>query len=389
MTVFTQSVPSSVISVWDKLLKTCNNPLGITEEMLEESLKVCPPVEYEGGTFMGRYLVPNICVRYNPEEQPRDKSNDATHVNALVNSFSVSGYSINCAPPIASFDEQSIQSAHIKPQSGFNRHEALDRLVQELYVYDLYSWESKYDEVVARNQSNHHKNPALCQTKEDYLKEVCNAVAGGLVDSSEDAINSFVDKIAADKTAEIRKWIKKSALQNCSVYPNFRTYNSQGKGKNTLQGFFAEHNVPKAGISGRSEEEIKQQGCITYCAGNGDNFSAWGRGVINGTKYGVTTWIFGYAPNRVPDLTAWRYQYKETFESMRETFLDFVEVNANDGDIIDFDDSSFCVKFAGFLAQYVKPNPHDSGKPTEQGLVDFDGNPIKFNPDGPCLTTLV
>ena len=48
----------------------------LTDEHISESLNLCPPLEFKGGEFLGRYLIPDIFVRYNPEEQPRDKSND-------------------------------------------------------------------------------------------------------------------------------------------------------------------------------------------------------------------------------------------------------------------------------------------------------------------------
>ena len=72
---------------------------------MEESLENCPPIEYEGGTFLGR---PDTFVRYNPEDQPRDKSNDIDHYHLM-----------DAHPPIASFD--SLDPNHLRGQSGFNR----------------------------------------------------------------------------------------------------------------------------------------------------------------------------------------------------------------------------------------------------------------------------
>jgi len=42
---------------------------------------------------------------------------------------------------------------------------------------------------------------------------------------------------------------------------------------------------------------------------------------------------------------------------------------------------------AGFMPQHIKPNRTKGGSPTEIGLVDCEGNPIKFDPDGKCLST--
>ena len=70
---------------------------------------------------------------------------------------------------------------------------------------------------------------------------------------------------------------------------------------------------------------------------------------------------------------------------MKETTIELSSILSS-GDLIDFDEDVYPVKFGGFLAQYVKPNPKDDGRPTEVGLVDVDGNRVTFDPDGDCLT---
>jgi len=392
MNIKERLVPVSTEMAWAKIAKTCTNPFGLTDNIVEDSLEICKPVEYEGGKFLGRYLIPDTFVRYNPEEQPRDKSNDADHVNDLVNSYEVQGYLLDAHPPIASFDEQSVDPNHLRGQSGFNRKESREKFGQQIAIYDVYEWESRYHEVIARNQANHHQNPQLSQTKHDYLKEVCNAVItdqnpGGVIPADEDEISKFVDLIASDKTSKIRNWIKKTALNNCQVYPNFRTYNSTGTGKHTLKGFLISQGYPKQGIEGRTQDQLEAQGCITYCAGNGDNMQAWARGIQHGTNKDLTVWIFGYAPNRVPDLEDFRTDWVEDFNTMKETYIKFVSNVGESGETIEIDEDIFPVKFAGFLPQYVKPDPKAHGKPTENTLVDQYGNPVKFDPDGDCLAS--
>ena len=373
---------------WRNVAKTCSNPLGLTDKTVQDSLEACPPSVYEGGTWLGRYLIPDTFVRYNPEDQPRDKSNDPNHVNELANGFEVDGYLIKNCPPFASLDTESVDPNHLRGQSGFNRREARAKFGQEIAIYDVYEWSSRYWEVVARNSSNHHRNPQLSQNKEDYIKEVTNAVHAKIIPNTPEDINDFVDTIATDKTSKIRSQIKKSAYNNCGVYPNFRTYNSSGKGKNTLTGFMKSQGYPKQGIEGRKDNDIQEQGCITYCSGEGDNLRAWARGIQYGTTKGVTVWVFGYAPNRVPDLKKFRENWIEDFTDMKNTFIDFAKNIAGDGETIPgLEEGYFPVKFAGFLPQYVKPNPEDEGKPTENTLVDVDGKAIKFDPDGDCLAS--
>ncbi len=367
---------------WARVAQTSANPLDLNDETLEKSLKACPPIQFKGGTFLGRYIIPDPYVRYNPEEQPRDKSNDPDHVNNLQNSYEVQGYLLTSHPPIASFDEKSLDDSCLRGQSGYNRYDARTKYGQEVYIYDVYQWDSPYWEIVARNQANHHQNPQLSQTKHDYLKEVCNAVNAGIVPATEEAIDEFVDEIATDKTAKIRKWIKKEALKNCKVYPNFRTFHSTGKGNNTLTGFLTSQGYAEQGIGG----DVKAHGYITYCAGNGDNLQSWARGVQHGTNNQVPVWVFGYATNRVPDLVEFRKGWVDDFNSMKETFVSFANdiVSEEDSQSNLVNEDAFPVKFAGFLPQYVKPNPHDEGKATENTLVDVYGNSIPFDPDGDC-----
>ena len=85
------------------------------------------------------------------------------------------------------------------------------------------------------------------------------------------------------------------------------------------------------------------------------------------------------------DLEEFRSEYVEEFNEQKEVFVNFAkEILDEDGD---FSEDRFHVKLAGFMAQYVKPNPKDQGRPTEYGLVDMYGNSVKFDPDGDCLTT--
>lgn len=372
--------------VWDKIAQTCANPLGLTQETIDDSLKTAPPIEYKGATHLGRYLIPRQFIRYDVEEQPRDKSNDADHVNDLFNNFEAIGYRLDAQPPIVGADANDLSAAKKKGLSGYNRNEALDRFGQELYIFDVYEFESLYWEIVARNESNHHSNPQMSQTAQDYIKEVCNAVKREIIPNTSDAIDAFVELIAKDKTAKARKKIKVSCYNNCQVFPNFLTYNSTGAGKNTLNGFIKENGFANQGVEGRDDQELIAQGYITYCAGNGDNKSTWMRALYHGTRLNLPVWVFGYAPLRKDDLKKFREDFIEEFNELKEVMIQFAFNTVEEGQESVIDEDSFPVKLAGFLPQYVKPNPEDLGRPTELGLVDVNGNRIKFDPDGDCLT---
>lgn len=380
----TSNISADILMTWQKVLLTCNNPLGLTEEMLQQSLETAPPLVFEGATYLGRYIVPRQFVRYDEEEQPRDKNNEVDHVNDLVNNFEAIGYRLDAQPPIVCFDQKDTSKLKLKAQSGFNRCEALDRIGQECYFFDVYDYESLYWEIVARNVSNHHSNPQLSQKWTDYQKEVVGAVSQGAIPATKDAIDAFVDLIAKDKTCKVRKRIKDACYNTCEVFPNFRTYNSTGHGKNTLNGFIKDNNFAKQGVDGRTDEELIEQGYIIYCSGEGDNKATWGRAITHATRLGIPVWFVGYSNKRVVDLEKFRENYIKDFNEQKELFVQFAKnVLAEDGEYCEED---FPVKLAGFMAQYVKPNPKDQGRPTEYGLVDMYGKSIKLDPDGECLT---
>ena len=383
-TTKTNSISAQVLATWDKLLLTCNNPLGLTEELVEKTLKTAPPKEYPGATFMGRYIVPRQFVRYDEAEQPRDKNNDSEHVRNLTDNFETVGYRKDAQPPIACFDSQSTSIFALKAQAGFNRDGALNNLGQDCYIFDIYDYEDEYAEVVARNMSNHHSNPQLDQKIPDYVKEVVNAKERGLIENTKTAIDAFVDVIAADRTPNQRTRIKKASYSQCEVFSNFRTYNSTGHGKNTLNGFISSNGFAKQGIDDRTEEEIKKQGYIVYCSGKGNNKSVWMRAITNSVKYGVPVYVIGYSQNRVDDLYAFREKFIEDWNDQKEILVKFAEDLFEDCG--EFDESRIQVKLAGFMAQYIKPDPNDKGRPTEQNVVDVFGNTIKFSAKGDCLT---
>lgn len=391
-------VPFEIETFWSSSVTKPKdkNPLNIGWKTLDESKKNCTYTVYDNATYLGRYLVPREYIRYNEEEQPRDKNNNPDHVNQLLNDFQVYGYDTTCHPIICCFDEQNRDPHHLRGQAGFNRSEVYDRLGQEVIIADIYKYDSKRSEIVVRNRSNHHRHPSDPQTTNDYVKDVCNAVDEGTIEHTKDAISDFVDEIACDRHHQTRESIKRKTAKNTNLYPNFRTYSSQTtkKTKNTLVGFLDLYGFPKAGIDGRTDDNgksIKEQGYIIYLAGEGGNKASWMRGISNSTKYDIPTWIFGYANERKPCLKSFREKWVEDFIELKELILQFSGNILEDCDVSDYSENNFPIKFGGFLCQYVKPNPKDGGRPTEIGLVDVHGNSLKtgkdFDPKADCLTT--
>ena len=381
-------VTATIENAWRLALASCSNPFGITEDMIDESKKKCPPKEFKDATYKGTYVVPRGSIRYDLKKQPRDKGFDPQHVNNLENSHTVNGYINGTERPIVEFDQDNTEESALEGVSGFNRNEVYTRTGQDVVMVDIYVFHTPRARLIARNTSNHHLTPALNQTKNDYIKEVCNAVDSGWIQSTKDDIDELVDEIASDKTTEMRLYIKRTCYNNCQTFPNFLTYNSSGskKSSNTLPGFCVAKNLPQSGIEHRSKKELKAQGYILYFAAQGDNKATWARAIINSIRFGIPVLIIGYAAERPKDgLKIFRKEWIKDYIETKELFIKFAKNIINDGGD-EFNESNFEIKIAGFLPQYIKANPEDSGKPTETEVVDIDGNPVVINPDCECLS---
>ena len=380
-------ITTDVLSTWDLMKQSASNPLEISEELVQESLKKCPPKKYKGAKFLGRHIIPMTFVRYAFEEQTRDKSNDVTAVQNIANDFKVNGVDLSQEPPIVAFDPEHPQT--VQGLAGYHRQQVFQNLTQEIYFFDVYYFEgphAEYNKELVRNQSNHHKGAHTTQTKPDYIKSVSNTVARGLVPNTYEAITDFVELIC-DKAPNVRRTIVKEVCASSETYSNFVTYSSQrtAKNKNSLVSFLKDHGFAAAGIENRTIEDIQEQGYIVYCAAAGDNQSTWARAVTNSVKYGVPVFILGYSDHRTDDLNIFRQKWINDFNSQKGIMLEFAQSVLNDPNA-DIDEDNFPVKLGGFLPQYVKANPEDKGAPTEYGVVDQLGNVVEFNPNMNCLT---
>lgn len=380
-------ITTDVLSTWALMNKAGSNPLNVTDELVQESLKKCPPKKYKGAKFLGRHIIPRSFVRYEREEQTRDKQNDVTAVQNITNDFKVNGVDLNQQPPIVAFNPEHPQT--VQGLAGYNREQVWPNLQQDFYFYDVYYFEgphAEYNKEVVRNQSNHHKGAHSTQTKHDYIKAVSNTVARGLVPNTYEAITDFVELIC-DKAPNVRRTIVKEVCASSQTFSNFVTYSSQrsAKNKNSLVSFLKDHGFAPAGIESRTIEDIQEQGYIVYCAAAGDNQSTWARAITNSVKYGVPVFILGYSDHRTDDLNIFRQEWINDFNTQKEIMLEFAQSVLDDtnGNI---DEDNFPVKLGGFLPQYVKANPEDKGAPTEYGVVDALGDTIEFNPNMNCLT---
>lgn len=369
------------LAQWDKGLSQCANPLGLTDEMIESMPQAR---EFEDSTYLGRFKIPLAYVRYERDQQPRKKLNDVDHIRDLMVSFEEYGVDTGCLPPIVELSNDSTNTFLVNGISGYHRDYVFKENEQEMYVFDVYVFHSPWARRLAKNLSNQHLRPAKKQNRNDYLKEISAAIENNEIDRTEDAIAEAVKAICVGAGSKTRRWVKREALTKLADVSNFRVYNPEGKSPSSIYTFCQQQGIPVAGILGRTEEQIEEQGCITYFATNANNFSTWGRGFANSQEYDVPVILFSYLPNVVDDIREARQELLDEFIRVKDLYVSAcfrVSDSQQTGE-----PHYFPIKFGGFLPQYIKSASSSGGLPTEMTIVDVDGNELEFTPDMPCLT---
>ena len=272
-----KKIPVEIDLTWVKDLQGSDNILELDVNLLDKSLDpskggILPPhlgnEEWkrtigDKATYLGRYQIPNQYVLFNAEEvQPRAKALDHDHRLDLKISFNAQGYKLDAPCPVAT-TTKDLNKYTVKGLSGFHRYSVftdkdtgLNAVSQDSYFYDLYDFDTPLYEVIARNITNHHNNPAKSLTKQDLVKEVTNAIEAKIIEREVESIETFVDAIASDKPAYWRSDIAKLGFAKAGVTPQFRSYSTKGDNQFTLSyAVQKEHQLVRMGVENRSDEE--------------------------------------------------------------------------------------------------------------------------------------
>ena len=413
-----KKVPLAIDLEWSKDLQGTDNVLKLDADLLHISVDpteggILPPhlgnPEWiinigDNATYLGRYQIPNKYVSFDAKAvQPRAKELDHDHRLDLKISYNAQGYKLDAPCPVATTATEDLNKFNVKGLSGFHRYSVftdkdtgLNAVRQDSYFYDLYEFDTPLYEVIARNITNHHNNPAKSLTKKDLVKEVTNAIESNIIEHEVVAIEEFVNAIASDKPAYWRKDIAKLGFTKAGVTPQFRSYSTKGDNQWTL-GYAVEnqHNLVRMGVENRSDEELIAQGYILFCAHRGDAVGAWSKGIYRAGQLGLPIWILGYAANLPNDtLEVFRSEWIEEFVNYKEKIITFAYNLFHDDDketveIIDgIDEDKFQIRLGGFLPQHSQVDPKAGGAPTERGIVDVYGNTIVFDPTGEKTGTM-
>ena len=411
-----QKIPLEIDLAWSKDLQGIDNILELDENVLYVSVDptdggVLPPhlgnPEWkrsigDNATFLGRYQIPNQYVSFNAEEvQPRAKALDHDHRLDLKISYNAQGYKLDAPCPVAT-TTKDLNRYKVKGLSGFHRYSVftdkdtgLNAVRQGSYFYDLYEFDTPLYEVIARNITNHHNNPAKSLTKQDLIKEVTNAIEAKIIEREVESIEAFVDAIASDKPAYWRNDIAKLGFAKAGVTPQFRSYSTKGDNQFTLSyAVQNEHKLVRMGVENRSDEELLSQGYILFAAHRGDAVGAWLKGIYRSGQLNLPIWILGYAATLEDDLEEFRSGWIEEFVKCKENVIAFAYNLFHDDnkEIVEIiggiDEDKFQIRLGGFLPQHAQVNPKAGGSPTERGIVDVYGNTIVFDPTGEKTGTM-
>ena len=369
------------LAQWDKGLNQCANPLGLTDEMVES---MPDALEFQDATYLGRYMIPRAYVRYGIDSQPRKKLNDIEHISRLKISYEEYGVDTVCYPPVVALTDDSTNPFLVEGISGYHRDFVFNDMRQEMYVYDVYVFHSPWAKRMAKNKTNKHLRPELPQNRNDFLKEISAAIENSEIECDFDAIEKAVNEMCEGAGARVRRWVKREAANKLSNVSNFRAYNPEGKSSSSIYTFCQQQGIPVAGTVGRTEDQIEEQGCVTYFATNANNFSTWGRGFANSQEYNVPIIMFAYLANVPDDIQGARQSLLDEFIRVKDLYVSACFRVADSQPT--GEPHYFPIKFGGFLPQYIKSSSSLGGLPTETTLVDVDGNEVEFSPDMPCLT---
>lgn len=350
---------------------------------VEESKIKCPPEKLypKGVRFKKRIVLTrgkNGVVTYHKHLNPRVLHVMTDKVPELKDSFLVNGYDNTNAPPTVKVDPDN--SNRFIGLSGYHRDAAAEQLGWDSMIYDVLEFDSPKDERVHRTTSNHHRFPFNVNTQDDIVKQVKEAIANKEIQNVDYEIKDLISLLAADKTPVVQKNIFKKFRSHVSASSTIRNYHTQG-GQNSTKEFALEYNLPYEG-----DENYSKTGKLGYLTGiktpKTTLYDAKKLSMdYNGKDVEIYSWIKDN-PKEAPAIYKQREDWKTKFDEFIKQDCEFIKYIAEKcGYNIPLNKliENHPVKFKGYMAQDISPNPLNNGNPNEQGLVDTFGKTLVHN----------
>jgi hypothetical protein len=345
---------------------------------VQESLKQSPPKYPKGVTFKKRVVLKrgkNGVVSYPPTNNPRQLDVVLSSVPDLRDSLSVNGYIYTCSPPTIKIDPNN--KDRFVGLSGYHREAAAEQLGWETMIYDVLEFDSPLDERIHRTTSNHHRTPSLPNTVLDIVKQVKESVANNEIRNDDTDIKNLISILASDKTKKVQTQIFKKFREHISTSSTIRNYHTDGGDRSTIE-FAEQHNIPFGG-----DARLAQTGKLGYITGiKTPKTTLYDAKKLSRAYGGKDVEIYAWIkdnPKEAPAIYSQREEWKLKFdEFILEDCKEIQFILKKLGFKVSLNDilAVHPLKFKGFLAQDISPNPLDNGNPKEFGVVDIHGNKI-------------
>tara|TARA_B100000424_G_scaffold10638_1_gene7943 strand:- start:1548 stop:2570 length:1023 start_codon:yes stop_codon:yes gene_type:complete len=294
--------------------------------------------------------------------QPREKEKETGAT--LRNSFEAHG---------VLYDRQVMVAERRKDNkeeliSGFNRQSNLLDMGIKHYFYDLVTFDSPLDKVIAKRSLNataDHTAKGTPNNDNDYLKGLREA-----------------HKISPLKTEkEVKRVLRQMSLETLSDYQvkllcrKFLKYNTLHANVVALDAVLAEKvlkelELPRKGYV--NDPQDNAYGRIGYAKHHNNSLSQIPTWIDLYDKYQVPIEIYGFVVNVNPANI--QQQRERVYKNITDG-IEWIRTHC-------FDKYKDIIEFKGFIAQISSPNPADGGKRKERGIVDINGNIIIDTPDG-------
>lgn len=347
---------------------------------VEDSKLKCPPEKLykKGVNFKKRVVLKrgkNGVVTYPEQLNPRVLHVMTDKIPELRDSFSVNGFDNINPPPTIKVDPNNPN--RFIGLSGYHRDAAAEQVGWDTMIYDIVEFDSPLDERKHRSGTNKHRFPSIPNTQDDIVKQVKEAITCKEIENTDIEVKKLISELADDKTAAVQKNIFKKFREHVSSSSTIRTYHTQG-GSNSTEEFALKHNLPYGG-----DKNYASSGKLGYLTGiktpKTSLFDAKNLSMeYNGANVQICSWIKDN-PKEAPAIYKQREEWKNKFDEFIKEDCEFIKYIAKKcGYDIPLNKlvENHPVKFKGFMAQDISPNPIDNGNPKEQGLVDMFGNKL-------------